>query len=240
MGESGSCTSTQTATLTYDKRDRVTEAVDTGPGATKTFKYTYDSDGNLEKRIDPSGTTTYTRDPLNRITEEALPGSLSNAYAYDAASNLISFTDAGGSTHYFYNALNQLESMCGPGGACSGTPSKCTHATYDGAGSLTKVEYPSKASVNYTIDPTSGRPTAITAKGPSGETLLSHAYTYKQGTLDTPLIYRDIYPSRGQPRTQPNTNTTRSTASSKPRRPAPAKVSTCTRSTAQATARNRR
>ena len=199
----GSCTSSQTETLTYDAVDRVIETVDTGPGATKTFKYTYDSDGNVEKRVDPTGTTTFTVDPLNRVTEEALPGALSNAYAYDEASNLTSFTDAGGTSQYFYNQLNQLESMYEPGGTCSGTPSKCTRAVHDNAGSLATVTYPSGATLNYAVDPM-GRPTAITAKNPAAETLLSHAYTYTSGTNDTPLIFQDAYT---QPGTTSNTTT---------------------------------
>jgi RHS repeat-associated protein len=198
-----SCTSSQTSTLTYDKLDRVIEAVDTGPGATKTFKYTYDADGNLEKRVDPTGTTKFTLDPLNRVTEESLPGSLSNAYSYDEASDLLSFTDAGGGTHYFYNTLNQLMAMYEPGGNCEMSPVKCTHAEYDGAGSLTKLEFPSKATVNYGVDATTGRPTSITVKNPSGTTLLSDTYSYEEGTSkDTPLIYKDAY---SQPSTATNT-----------------------------------
>jgi RHS repeat-associated protein len=187
----GTCTSSQTATLSYDPLDRVSEAVDTGPGATKTFKYTYDADGNLAKREDPTGTTTFKHDPLNRITEESLPGSLSNAYTYDEASNLQSFTDAGGTTEYKYDRLNELEALSEPGGNCGTTPSKCTRFEYDGDGSLTKLTYPSKATLNYTVDQTTGRPTGITAKNASGETVLSHAYSYLSGTNDTPLIFKD-------------------------------------------------
>ena len=76
------------------------------------------------------------------MSKESLPGSLSAEYAYDEASNLIGFTDAGGSTHYFYNWLNELIAMYEPGGNCEGAPIKCTHAEYDGAGSLTKLEFP--------------------------------------------------------------------------------------------------
>ena len=198
----GSCTSSETATLTYDKLDWVTEAVDTGPGATKTFKYTYDADGNLERRVDPTGTTKFTLDPLNRLTEESLPGGATNAYAYDEAANLLSLTDAGGTTHYFYNLLNQLEAMYEPGGSCGKDPSKCTRAVHDGAGSLSKITYPSGATLNYTVDPIAGRPTAITAKNPSGETLLSHSYSYLSGANDTPLAFEDAY---SQPGTASNT-----------------------------------
>jgi RHS repeat-associated protein len=189
----GSCTSSETATLTYDNLDRVTEAVDTGPGATKTFKYTYDANGDLEKRVDPTGTTNLKYDPINRLTEEALPGPVSNVYTYDAASNLGSLTDAGGTTQYLYNKLNELNAMYEPGGNCGETPAKCTTFAYDNDGALTKVTYPSKATLNYTRDPTTGRPTAISAKSPAGETLLSHSYSYLDGTNDTPLIFSDTF-----------------------------------------------
>lgn len=193
----GSCTSSETETITYDKIDRVTEAVYTGPGATKTFKYTYDGDGNLEKLVSPAGTSKFIYDPLNRLTEESLPESTSASYSYDEASNLLSFTDAGGSTHYFYNGLNELEAMYEPGGTCSGTPSKCTTFTYDGDQGLTRIAYPSGASLNYTLDPTTGRPTVIAAKSPSGETLLSNTYSYLEGTHDTPLIFQDTMSQPG-------------------------------------------
>ena len=189
----GSCTSSETATLTYDSLDRVTEAVDTGPGATKTFKYTYYADGNLEKREDPAGTMKFTVDPLNRVTQEEFPSGAINEYGYDKESNLTAFTDGGGTTSYIYDGLNQLEAMYEPGGNCGETPVKCTRASYDADGSLTTATYPSKATLNYKVDPTTGRPTSITAKGPSGETLLSHSYSYLEGTNDTPLIQQDIY-----------------------------------------------
>jgi RHS repeat-associated protein len=187
----GTCTSSQVATLTYDGLDRVTEAVDTGPGATKTFKYTYDADGNLEKRVDPSGTTTFKYDPLNRLTEEALPGALSNSYSYDEGSNLLGFTDAGGTTEYRYNRLNLLEAMAEPGGNCGTEPAKCSRFEYDGDQALTKITYPSKATLTYAIDPSTGRAAAVTAKNAAGETVLSHAYGYLSGTNDTPLAFKD-------------------------------------------------
>lgn len=192
-----SCTSSDTTTLTYDPLDRVTEAVYTGPGATKTIKYTYDADGNLEKRVDPTGTTNFTLDPLNRLTEEALPGSVSNAYSYDEASNLLSLTDAGGTTHYFYNGLNELESMYEPGGNCGKEPSKCTTTVHDNDGSLTKTTYPSGASMRYKLDPTTGRILVAEADGTKGETLLSHTYSYYTSINDSPLIFKDTFSGPG-------------------------------------------
>jgi RHS repeat-associated protein len=190
----GVCSSSQTSTLTYDKLDRVIEAVDTGPGATKTFKYSFDADGNLEKRVDPTGTSKFTLDALNRVTEESLPGSVTLGYGYDEASNLTSYTDSGGTTGYFYNGLNEMYAMYEPGGNCGKEAAKCTLAKYDGDGSLEVLTYPSGATVSYAVDATSGRPTSITAKSPSGATLLSNVYSYEEGTSkDTPLIYKDVY-----------------------------------------------
>lgn len=191
MESGGSCTSSQTETLTHDNLDRITEAVDTGPGATKTFKYTYDGNGNLEKRVDPTGTTNFTHDALNRLTEEALPGSVTNAYTYDAASNLNGFTDAGGTTTYLYNKLDELEAMYEPAGNCGETPAKCTRFAYDNAGSLTKTTYPSGASLNYLLDAATGRPRAVSAESPTETELLTHNYTYAEGLNDTPLIFAD-------------------------------------------------
>ncbi len=189
----GTCKSSETATLSYNKDDKVIEAVDTGPSVTKTFKYTYDADGNLEKRVDPSGTTNFIYDHLNRLTEEALPGSATNAYAYDAASNLLSFTNSGGTTQYFYTGLNEVEAMYESEGNCGEKPAKCTRAAYNNDGALTKITYPSGATLNYGVNPIAGRPNTITAKNPKGETLLSHTYTYKEGIYDTPLIQKDVY-----------------------------------------------
>jgi RHS repeat-associated protein len=193
----GSCTSSDTTTLTYSPLDQITEAVYTGPGATKTIKYTYNADGGLEKMVDPTGTTTYTLDALGRVTEEALPGSVSNAYTYDEASNLASFTDAGGTTHYAYNGLNELESMYEPGGTCTGTPSKCTQFTYDNDGSLLKTTYASGASMRYKLDPTTGRILTAEANGTKGETLLSNTYEYVESGHDNPLILRDSFSGPG-------------------------------------------
>jgi RHS repeat-associated protein len=195
-----SCTSSDTTTLTYNALDLVTEAVYTGPGATKTIKYTYNANGALEKMIDPTGTTTYTLNALGRITEEALPGAVSNAYSYDAAANLVSFTDAGGTTHYAYNGLNELESMYEPGGTCTGTPAKCTTFTYDDDGSLTKTTYASGASMRYKLASTTGRVLTAEADSPKGETLVSNKdeyYELTKGTPDTPLIFRDTYSGPG-------------------------------------------
>jgi RHS repeat-associated protein len=187
-----SCSSSDVETISYDKLGRITEAVYTGPGATKTFKYVYNADGDPEELSDPAGNTTYTYDALNRLTEEIQGNGPSATYGYDEASNLTTFYDAGGTTVYLYNGLNQLEAMHEPTGRCTGTPSKCTHFAYEN-GTLDKVTYPSGATLNYTLEAATKRPTAITVKNPAGETLLTNTYSYEHETADTTLIYQDKY-----------------------------------------------
>jgi RHS repeat-associated protein len=170
-------------TITYDKLDRITEIAYTGTGTARTVKYEYSGDGSIVKRVDPTGTTKYTVDSLNRVTKEELPGALSNEYAYDAASNGTSFTDAGGTTKYKYNSLNELESMLEPG------ESKETQFVYDNDHRLVKMTYPSGASENFKLQPTTGRPETITVEGVSGATVPNLTYSYKEGENNTGLTH---------------------------------------------------
>jgi RHS repeat-associated protein len=169
-------------TITYDKLDRATKIVYSGTGTAKTVSYEYEADGNLKKREDPTGTTEYTVDPLNRVTKEALPGKLSNEYAWDAASNMTSFTDGGGITKYAYNGLNELESMTEP------NATKSTTFAYDNDQRLTKITYTSGAVESYVLEPTTGRPETITAEAVTGTTVPKLTYAYKEGKDDSGLI----------------------------------------------------
>jgi RHS repeat-associated protein len=169
------------ATITYDKLDRVTKIVYSGTGTEKTVTYEYDADGNILKREDPTGTTKYKVDALNRLTKEELPGSASNEYGYDEASNTTSFTDAGGTTKYAYNKLNELETMTEP------SASKNTTFTYDGDHRLTGITYPSGVKQTYKLN-TAGQPEKISYEGTTGLTVPNITYSYKEGTYPTALI----------------------------------------------------
>ncbi len=190
-----SCATADAVTLTYNGLDQVIEEAYTGPGAAKTFKYEYGPGGELKQIEAPAGTTTYHYDALGRLVKEEQLGAHTLEYGYDAASNLTSFTDAGGTTDFVYNGLNELEALAAPSGTCTGTPVKCTKFVYDADGSLTTTTYPSGASLNYTREPTTGRPLAIEAKNPKGEEVLGNAYTYyetpEEGEYDTPLVFSD-------------------------------------------------
>jgi RHS repeat-associated protein len=168
-------------TITYDSLDQVKEIAYTGTGTARTVKFEYDLDGNIIKREDPTGTTTYTVDALNRLTKESLPGALSNEYSYDLASNIEAFTDGGGTTRYKYNSLNLLESMTEPG-------ERTTSLSYDSDHRLTKITYPSKAVESYKLEAFTGRPESITFEGLSGTTVPNLTYSYKKGVNDSELI----------------------------------------------------
>jgi RHS repeat-associated protein len=169
-------------TITYDKLDRVTDVAYTGTGTAKTVKFEYDADGNLIKREDPTGTTKYTVDALNRLTKEALPTTQNNEYGYELASNMSSFTDAGGTTKYAYNSLDELEAVTEPG------ETKQTKFGYDGDHRLTKITYPSGAIQNYKLEPALGRPEAITFEGLSGTAVPNLAYSFIKEENDTELV----------------------------------------------------
>jgi len=185
------CATTETATITYDNLDRITKIVTTGPDSSPTIQDSYDKDGNLYQRIDPAGTTTYTVDALNRITNEADPGSVSFSYAWDASSNMTCFTDSGGNTSYAYNGLNQLSDMYETDPSC-GAKTSSLHTTfaYDNDNGLTKITYASGATLNYGLDPTTGRIMSVTTKNPSGTALRSQSYAFTSGTNDTSLIQK--------------------------------------------------
>jgi RHS repeat-associated protein len=179
------------ATFTYDALDRVTKIVYSGGGGVeRTVKNTYDADGNLTQREDPTGTTKYKTDQLNRLTKEELPGSAFNEYGYDEASNTTSFTDSGGTTTYAYSRLNLLESMTEPSAA------KATTFAYDNDGRLDAVTYPSGVKESYKLEETTGRPEKITVEGTTGLTVPTMTYTYKQGKNSTALM-RTVAESSG-------------------------------------------
>jgi RHS repeat-associated protein len=126
-----------------------------------------------------SKTTSYTYDPLNRLTGESFPGGGSNGYGYDKAGNLTSLTDASGTTTYGYDAANLLTSLTEPGASSSYSFHYDPHAFRD------QTTYP-----NSVIDATPrdgiGRITSITATH-NTTTLQNLTYSYLKSGADTEL-----------------------------------------------------
>ncbi len=169
-------------TITYDNDDRITKIEYSGTGTAKTVTLEYDADGDMIKREDPTGTTKYTVDALNRLTKEELPGAVTHSYEYDAAPNMLSYTDGGGTTAYKYNGLNELESMTEPKSIGTDT------FAYDNDHRLKKITYPSGVVESYKLEPTTGRPETITVEHTTGTAVPNFTYTYKEGENDTSLI----------------------------------------------------
>jgi RHS repeat-associated protein len=69
------------------------------PGVT----YTYDNVGNMITATTSSGTTTYTYDFANRMTNVDINGTMAATYTYDALGRRISIDDSGTKTWTVYN-----------------------------------------------------------------------------------------------------------------------------------------
>ena len=69
------------------------------PGVT----YTYDNVGNIITAKTSSGTTTYTYDYRNRLTNVDINGTMSATYTYDALGHRIGIDDSGTQTWTVYN-----------------------------------------------------------------------------------------------------------------------------------------
>ncbi len=104
-------------TTGYDDAGRQT-SVKAAVGTTtlSSFTYSYTKNGAdtmlRQSMTDPAGTTSYTYDGLNRLTDASGPG-LTRSYSYDVDSNRTSKTEGGTTTGYGYNAANQLTTVNG-------------------------------------------------------------------------------------------------------------------------------
>jgi RHS repeat-associated protein len=143
---------------------------------TGTATHTYDAAGNLKTRTDSRGVLgTYTYDALNRLTQivysKSGSTSLTYTWVYDQTGTgyangigrLTSTTHPSGSTQYTYDAqgrvLTDIQRVTLATGANPAQVAKTVTYTYDTAGNVTSILYPSgrKLSVTYT----NGQPTLL-------------------------------------------------------------------------------
>jgi RHS repeat-associated protein len=132
---------------TFDADNRLTQiAYPSGPG----MKLSYDENGNLVGMVDISGTSAFTYDELNRLTEvqrqSGIMAQTTLGYTYDAVGNRtkIAYPD-GKVVAYSYSANNWLTSVVDP---LNGS----TVYQYDSTGLPTHIAYPNSTWAAYTYD----------------------------------------------------------------------------------------
>jgi RHS repeat-associated protein len=77
--------------------------------STATATYIYDNNGNLTSKTDGSGTTTFTFNEENQLTQVALPSGLTVNYKYDGLGRRIQrTTTAGANERYVYDGADAL------------------------------------------------------------------------------------------------------------------------------------
>jgi RHS repeat-associated protein len=81
----------RTATYAYDPANRLTE-VSYSDGKTHAAKYEYDADGDRTSMVDGTGTTSYTYDQLDRLTESKDGHGDKTSYEYDLANEQTKIT----------------------------------------------------------------------------------------------------------------------------------------------------
>jgi YD repeat-containing protein len=122
---------------------------------------TFDEAGNLITSTDARGkVTTYTYDVLNRLTKIPYASGTPTVFEYDggasgapnAIGRLTKMTDESGNTTYSYDQLGHLLVKTQTTTTGSTSLVQLTNYTYDDAGRLTSLTYPSGILILYTYD----------------------------------------------------------------------------------------
>jgi RHS repeat-associated protein len=216
----------QTRTFVYDSLSRLRSAKNPESG---TVSYTYDDNGNLKTKTDARGVVAaYTYDHLNRnILISYTDGTPGVKRVYDTAENgkgryRADWTWDGVSTYYTHRAVDHYDAAGRPldqrqyfyRNNAAGDPF-ATSLTYNLAGGVTSVHYPSGHAATYNYDAAGRLGDAATAGGTlpafsgnfggeqrtySSEVLYDETGGVSQerfGT-DTPLYHKLHYNGRGR------------------------------------------
>jgi RHS repeat-associated protein len=154
----------ETDTYTYDNLDRLTSVCfqTSCPGGSDPFiRWTYDDVGNRLSEARPSGTTNYTYNNSDQLTQAG-----PTAYTYDSNGN----EKTSGSTTFNYNMLNQLVSTT--------TGSTTTTYTYDGLGKRLQASTGTQAAskTNYLWDVNGDLPQIALERNGNNQLLRRYLY----------------------------------------------------------------
>jgi YD repeat-containing protein len=139
--------------------------------------FTFDEAGNVKTAKDAKGqTTTYVYDVLNRVKQATFEDGSKHVYEYDTAANgkgklaKLTESDAAGNTvmtlSMAYDALNRVQSQT----RVVAGKAQATEYSYDAAGRLQSMTYPSGRKVTYSYD-LSGRISGVTTAASGGTSM---------------------------------------------------------------------
>lgn len=148
----------KTNTITYQGGARVT--------------YTYDNNDNLTGMLDSIGSTTYSYDAVNRLTNSIDPRNFAIAYDRDENGNIKKITYPGNKTvSYTYDAKNRVKTVT------IDWLAKTATYNYDDAGRMTDLTQFNGTYTRYTFD-NANRMTGLENRLPNaGSPIATYSYT---------------------------------------------------------------
>ncbi len=206
----------RTTTYVYDPANRLKE-VTYSDGKTHSVKDEYNADGDRTSMIDGAGTTSYTYDKLDRLTEASEPHGLNTSYEYNLSNEQTKITYPNGKavsraydkdgrlqkvtdfaehvTTFSYDKDSDLTTTIFP----SGSKGEDTYA-YNNADQITeaKVGATEKDIITYARD-SDGQVSASTEKGLPGEEHHTDTYNEENRLLKAGNGHEWEYDAAGQP-----------------------------------------
>lgn len=166
------------ATTRYDYdalNNLVEKSYSTAPD--QSVLYSYDAEGRITDRADPTGESSFKHDELGRITAETDGQGRTLRYGYDALGNLTTLTYPDGTqVAYAYDQNGNIIQVA--------TDTGTYDYTYDEEDRPTHLTRPDGTQTTYVYDE-AGQLTSMTTTGPAGP-LSSYAYTYDgEGNIAT-------------------------------------------------------
>jgi YD repeat-containing protein len=171
----------QTTTDTYDAANELT-GISYSDGTTPNVtNIIYNADGQMTGMTDGTGTSSWTYDSLNRLTQCTNGAGATVKYAYDLANNLTGITYPNGQTvTRAYNAANEL----------TGVTDWLGHTTtfgYDPNGNRTSTAYANGTTAATTYN-AANQVTTIADTGTGGTSLASFGYTRDANNQVTQVV----------------------------------------------------